>query len=265
MRICVVGKYIELKDAYLSIVEAIQHGAIANDIGVEIMRVDASHLEEGQEEAEAALKSSHGILVPGGFGARGIEGKIKAIQYARENKIPYLGICYGMQWAVVEFARNVLGWTGAHSTEVEPHSPYPVVWEMKDQKGVKNLGGTMRLGAYTCRLRKKTRAWSAYQVQELHERHRHRFEFNNKFKMDLEDAGLVISGINPDRDLVEIVELKDHPWFVACQFHPEFRSRPLRAHPLFREFVAAALQIHRAGTVPNLPRAPRAESVSVEV
>ncbi len=264
VRICVVGKYIELKDAYLSIVEAIQHGAIANDIGVEIMRVDASHLEEGQEEAEAALKSSHGILVPGGFGARGIEGKIKAIQYARENKIPYLGICYGMQWAVVEFARNVLGWSGAHSTEVEPHSPYPVVWEMKDQKGVKNLGGTMRLGAYTCRLRKKTRAWSAYQVQELHERHRHRFEFNNKFKMDLEDAGLVISGINPDRDLVEIVELKDHPWFVACQFHPEFRSRPLRAHPLFREFVAAALQLHRTGTVPNLPRVPRAESVSVE-
>ncbi|MEW6277430.1 MAG: CTP synthase [Candidatus Eremiobacterota bacterium] len=265
VRISVVGKYIELKDAYLSIAEALQHAGVANDAGVEIMRVDASALEAGDEEAEAVLRSSHGILVPGGFGARGIEGKIKAIEYARTKKIPYLGICYGMQWAVVEFARNVLGWREAHSTEVEPDCPYPVIHEMIEQTRVKHKGGTMRLGAYACRLRKKTKAAAAYQAESVHERHRHRFEFNNKFRMDLEDAGLTISGINPDRDLVEIVELKEHPWFVACQFHPEFRSRPLRAHPLFRDFVAAGLHLNRAGTIPNLSKVRIPESVSVEV
>jgi len=179
--------------------------------------------------------------VPGGFGSRGVEGKILAIHHARTSGIPFLGICYGLQWAVVEFARNVCGWAGANSTEVDPESPYPVIAEMAEQKGIRKMGGTMRLGVYTCRLRRRTRAFQAYGQLEVGERHRHRFEFNNRYRMDLEDAGLVISGINPDRNLVEIVELRDHPWFVACQFHPEYRSRPCRAHPLFRDFVAAAV------------------------
>ncbi len=238
VRICVVGKYIEIKDAYLSLAEALEHAGIASGTGVEIVRLDAETLaHEGVE----LLSGAHGILVPGGFGSRGVEGKILAIHHARTSGIPFLGICYGLQWAVVEFARNVCGWAGANSTEVDPESPYPIIAEMAEQKGIRKMGGTMRLGVYTCRLRRRTRAFQAYGQLEVGERHRHRFEFNNRYRMDLEDAGLVISGINPDRNLVEIVELRDHPWFVACQFHPEYRSRPCRAHPLFRDFVAAAV------------------------
>ncbi len=238
VRICVVGKYIEIKDAYLSLAEALEHAGIAHGVGVEIVRLDA---ETVAQQGVELLAGAHGILVPGGFGSRGVDGKILAITHARTAGIPFLGICYGLQWAVVEFARNVCGWTAANSTEVDPDTAFPVIAEMAEQKGIRNLGGTMRLGAYACRLRKKTRAFQAYGQLEISERHRHRFEFNNRFRMDLEDAGLVISGINPDRNLVEIVELKDHPWFVACQFHPEYRSRPYRAHPLFRDFVGAAV------------------------
>jgi len=243
VRICVVGKYIEIKDAYLSLAEALEHAGIAHGVGVEIVRLDAETVAlQGVE----LLAGAHGILVPGGFGSRGVDGKILAITHARTAGIPFLGICYGLQWAVVEFARNVCGWGTANSTEVDPETAWPVIAEMAEQKGIRKLGGTMRLGAYACRLRKKTRAFQAYGQLEISERHRHRFEFNNRFRMDLEDAGLVISGINPDRNLVEIVELKDHPWFVACQFHPEYRSRPYRAHPLFRDFIGAAVALGEA-------------------
>ncbi|MCR5661633.1 MAG: gamma-glutamyl-gamma-aminobutyrate hydrolase family protein, partial [bacterium] len=196
--------------------------------------------ESVSENGTGVLEGAHGILVPGGFGNRGVNGKIEAINYARTHDIPFFGICYGMQLATVEFARNVCGWEGAHSLEVDPDTAYPVVAEMAEQKNIQELGGTMRLGAYDCRLRRRTKAYKAYGKLEISERHRHRFEFNNRYRMDLEDAGLVISGINPDRNLVEIIELKNHPWFVACQFHPEYKSRPSRPHPLFRDFVKAA-------------------------
>lgn len=237
VKICVVGKYIEIKDAYLSLAEALEHAGIANNVGVEIARIDA---ESVSENGTGVLEGAHGILVPGGFGNRGVNGKIEAINYARTHDIPFFGICYGMQLATVEFARNVCGWEGAHSAEVDPNTPYPVVAEMAEQKNIQELGGTMRLGAYDCRLRRRTKAYKAYGKLEISERHRHRFEFNNRYRMDLEDSGLVISGINPDRNLVEIIELKNHPWFVACQFHPEYKSRPNRPHPLFRDFVKAA-------------------------
>ena len=237
VRICVVGKYVEIKDAYLSLAEALYHAGIANNVTVDIDRIDAESLDT---QGTACLEGAHGILVPGGFGSRGVNGKIAAIKYAREHKIPFFGICYGLQWAVVEFARNVCGWQEADSTEVTPGTACPVVSEMYEQKGISEMGGTMRLGAYACRLRRNTKAFEAYGQLEISERHRHRFEFNNRYRMDLEDAGLVISGINPDRNLVEMVELRDHPWFVACQFHPEYKSRPNRPHPLFLNFVAAA-------------------------
>ena len=239
IRICVVGKYVEIKDAYLSLAEALEHAGIANGASVDIVRIDAELLSE---DNCAALEGAQGILVPGGFGSRGVPGKIAAIHYARTHNIPFFGICYGLQWAVVEFARNVCGWEDADSTEVNPESKYPVVSEMAEQKGVTEMGGTMRLGSYSCRLRRHTHAFEAYGKLEIEERHRHRFEFNNRYRMDLEDAGLVISGINPDRNLVEMVELREHPWFVACQFHPEYKSRPNRPHPLFMGFVAAAVK-----------------------
>ena len=237
VRICVVGKYIEIKDAYLSLAEALHHAGIAHNVTVDIDRIDA---EAVGAEGTDCLKGADGILVPGGFGSRGVSGKIAAINFARTNKIPFLGICYGLQWAVVEFARNVCGWQEADSTEVTPGTSCPVVAEMYEQKGISEMGGTMRLGAYACRLRRNTKAFEAYGQLEISERHRHRFEFNNRYRMDLEDAGMVISGINPDRNLVEIIELRDHPWFVACQFHPEYKSRPNRPHPLFLKFVEAA-------------------------
>jgi CTP synthase len=245
VRICLVGKYVEIKDAYLSIAEALQHAGIANNCNVHIDRLDASELSSGM--GLDTLRRAHGILVPGGFGARGVEGKIRAIEYARTEKVPYFGICYGMQWAVVEFARNVCGLKDANSTEVAADTPHPVVWAMEDQKNIEVMGGSMRLGLYECAIAAGTTAERVYGCSQSDERHRHRYEVNNEYRQQLADKGMVISGVNPKRDLVEIVELKDHPYFVACQFHPEFASRPYRAHPLFRGFVEAALKRASAG------------------
>lgn len=240
VRIALVGKYVEIKDAYLSIAEALEHAGIANDVKVEIERIDSSQVT--RENAREVLHRANGILVPGGFGSRGHEGKLEAIRYARENKIPYFGICYGLQWAVVEFARAVCGWNKAHSTEVEPETEKPVITHMPDQRALEQMGGSMRLGAYPCRLKEGTKAHAAYGQTEIMERHRHRFEVSNLYRPEIEAAGLIVSGVNPERDLVEVVELPDseHPWFLACQYHPEFLSRPYRAHPLFRDFIAAS-------------------------
>ena len=240
VRIALVGKYVEIKDAYLSIAEALEHAGIANNVKVNIERIDSSQLT--RDNAGEILQHADGILVPGGFGSRGHEGKLEAIRYARENKVPYFGICYGLQWAVVEFARAICGWNKAHSTEVEPETEKPVITHMPDQRALEQMGGSMRLGAFPCRLKEGTKAHAAYGKADIVERHRHRFEVSNLYRPEIEAAGLTISGINPERDLVEVVELpdKDHPWFLACQYHPEFLSRPYRAHPLFRDFIAAS-------------------------
>ncbi len=241
VRVALVGKYIELPDAYKSIVESFVHSGAANNVRVEIKWVSAEELDENSPEE--FLSDVHGILVPGGFGERGVEGKIKAVKYARENKVPFFGICLGMQCAVIEFARNVAGLEGAHSAEFSSTTPYPVIDLMEEQKGVEEKGGTMRLGAYPCILKEGTFSFSAYGVKEISERHRHRYEFNNKFRDILEKAGLVIAGTSPDGKLVEIVEIKEHPWFVAVQFHPEFKSRPRTPHPLFLNFIKAAKEL----------------------
>jgi len=238
--IAVVGKYLELRDAYKSLNEAIAHGGIANDCRVTIKPVDAEKIE--QDGPKDHLHDVAGVLVPGGFGSRGIEGKIAAIAYAREELVPFFGICLGMQCAVIEFARHVCGLRGANSREFDPHTPHPVIDLLPDQRGVVNLGGTMRLGAYPCRLVKPSRASEAYDAQEISERHRHRYEVNNEYRTILEEHGLLLSGFSPDGSLVEMVELPHHPWFVGGQFHPEFKSRPRRPHPLFREFIRAALR-----------------------
>ena len=236
--IALVGKYVSLHDAYLSVVEALTHGGIENDVQVDIRWVDAETLTE--ENASAVLAGAHGILVPGGFGERGVEGKIAAIRYAREEGVPFLGICLGMQMAVVEFARHVCGMEDAHSAELSHHTTHPVIDLMPDQVGVTAKGGTMRLGSYPCRLTPGSRAAEIYGALEIAERHRHRYEFNNQYRDALTEAGLSFSGLSPDGRLVEIVELPSHPWFVAGQFHPELKSRPNKAHPLFRGFVGAA-------------------------
>ncbi|SMP02964.1 CTP synthase [Desulfurobacterium pacificum] len=241
VRIAVVGKYVELPDAYKSIIESFVHAGAANDVKVEIKWVSAEELDE--KEPEEFLSDVCGVLVPGGFGERGVEGKIKAVQFARENKIPFFGICLGMQCAVIEFARNVAGLEGAHSAEFDSSTKYPVIDLMEEQKKVSEKGGTMRLGAYPCVLKEGTFSFKAYGKKEISERHRHRYEFNNKFKEVLEKAGLVIAGTSPDGKLVEVVEVKDHPWFVAVQYHPEFKSRPREPHPLFVDFVKAAMEI----------------------
>jgi CTP synthase len=239
VQIAVVGKYITLQDAYKSIYEALVHGAIANDAKLIIKKVDSEDiLRNGLEKY---LSGAQGVLVPGGFGYRGIEGKIKAIKFARENKIPFLGICLGMQTAVIEFSRNVCGLKGANSTEFDNHTRYPVISLLEEQKKVKLKGASMRLGSYQCKLKKATQAFVAYRKEKIFERHRHRYEFNNQYRDSMEKKGMVFSGIYPAKNLVEIIELKDHPWFVACQFHPEFKSKPDRAHPLFREFIRASL------------------------
>ncbi|KXG76221.1 CTP synthase [Thermotalea metallivorans] len=238
VRIALVGKYVELHDAYLSVAEALKHGGIANDVKVEIDWIHSQDVTP--ENVEEYLQSADGVLVPGGFGDRGIEGKIAAIRHARENKIPFFGICLGMQLAVVEFARHVAGLKDAHSSELDPHTPYPVIDLMPDQKDIEDMGGTMRLGVYPCKIYDGTKAEAAYGEDLIYERHRHRYEFNNQFRDVLTEKGLVISGISPDERLVEIIELPHHPWFVAGQFHPEFKSRPTRPHPLFRDFVKAA-------------------------
>ncbi len=236
--IALVGKYVALHDAYLSVVEALTHGGIENGVKVDIRWLDSETVTD--ENAASLLAGCDGILVPGGFGSRGVEGKISAIRYARENKVPFLGICLGMQMAVVEFARHAAGLPGAHSSELDPHTGHPVIDLMPDQADVTDKGGTMRLGSYPCRLSPDSRALSAYGREEIAERHRHRYEFNNDYRQVLTDAGLRLSGLSPDGRLVEIVELADHPWFVGVQFHPELKSRPNRAHPLFREFIRAA-------------------------
>ena len=239
VKIAVVGKYIQLQDAYKSIYEALVHGGIANDTAVLIKKVSAERLDKGNPEKY--LKDVNGILVPGGFGYRGIEGKIKAIQYAREKKIPYLGLCLGMQCAVIEFARNVADLKGANSTEFNKKTPHPVISLLEEQEGVKDMGGTMRLGALSCHVKKDSLAYEAYKNEEVMERHRHRYEFNNKYRESFTKLGLRISGVSSCAKLVEMIELENHPWFVASQFHPEFKSKPDRPHPLFREFVRHAL------------------------
>ena len=237
--VTVVGKYIELTDAYKSIYEALTHAGIAHNVDVKFRKVSSEAVEK--EGVEALLEGSQAILVPGGFGDRGIDGKISAIRYARENSIPFLGICLGMQCACIEFGRNVMGLEGAHSSEFDKNSPHPVIDLMEDQNDVTEKGGTMRLGAYPCDLADGTIARKAYGADLVHERHRHRYEFNNSYRQQFEDAGGVFSGLSPDGNLVEIFELPGHPWFVSCQFHPEFQSRPVSAHPLFRDFVRASL------------------------
>ncbi len=240
VRIAVVGKYMKHRDAYKSVYEALDHAGIANHTRVLVVRVEAEEVES--RGAEATLGGIDGILVPGGFGMRGIEGKIEAIRYARTRNVPYFGICLGMQCAVVEFARDVLGLEDANSTEFDQTTEHPVIWLMPDQQSVRQRGGTMRLGSWPCALVPETKAREAYGVDQVEERHRHRYEFNNAYLRDFEDNGLVATGTSPDGTIVEIVEITDHPWFVAVQFHPEFKSKPTRAHPLFREFVAAALR-----------------------
>ncbi|HHZ01970.1 MAG TPA: CTP synthase [Tissierellia bacterium] len=240
VKIALVGKYVELKDAYLSVAEALKHGGIDNSAHVDIEWIHSEDVNE--ENYQEIFKHCDGILVPGGFGDRGIKGKILAAKYARENKKPYLGICLGMQIAVIEFARSVLGYTDANSTEFDAQSNYPMIHIMDEQKNVENLGGTMRLGSYPCKLIDNTKAKDAYEGKDIiNERHRHRFEFNNEFREVCQENGMIISGISPDNKLVEIIELKDHPWFVAVQFHPEFKSRPTRSHPLFKDFIKASI------------------------
>ena len=240
VEIGVVGKYIELQDAYKSVYESITHAGIANDCHVNIKRIDAETLEtpEGLE----ILRNLDGILVPGGFGDRGTEGKIAAVRFARENGTPYFGLCLGLQIAVIEFCRNVLGIEDANSLEFDEKTRNPVIALMEEQKAIVDKGGTMRLGSYECRVIQGTKAHEAYQVESVRERHRHRYEVNNEYVERIEEAGLIVSGVNPKRNLVEMVELKDHPWFLAVQSHPEFLSKPNRAHPLFRAFVEATIE-----------------------
>ncbi|MGC9140850.1 MAG: CTP synthase [Caldimicrobium sp.] len=245
----IVGKYVNLKDSYKSLNEALMHGGLANNLRVNLKFVSSDELTP--ENVEDSLGEVDGILIPGGFGIRGIEGKILAIEYARKRKIPFFGICLGMQLAVVEFARNVLGWKEANSTEFDPQTPYPVIYLMKEwfdyrtgkierrEEGC-DLGGTMRLGAYPCKLSKNSKVYEAYGQEEVFERHRHRYEFNNAFREELKKAGLKIVGTSPDGELVEIIELENHPWFVGVQFHPEFKSKPLKPHPLFVKFIEAS-------------------------
>ena len=240
VKIAVVGKYIDLQDAYKSIYESLAHAGVGNDCSVKILRIDSEDVE--RDGAEKYLSDADGILIPGGFGDRGIEGKILAAKYARENKIPYFGICLGMQIAVIEYARDVLELDGANSTEFNESTLYPVINLMDDQKDIVDKGATMRLGSYECALVEGSRAGKAYGRKSVRERHRHRFEFNNAYRKRLEDAGLVVAGINPKRNLVEIVEVKDHPWMVGVQFHPEFQSKPSKPHPLFCAFVGEALK-----------------------
>ena len=239
VKIAVVGKYITLQDSYKSIYEALVHGGIDNDARVNIVKIDSEELEKGKIDKK--INGAQGILVPGGFGDRGIEGKIRAVQFARENNIPYFGICLGMHMATIEFARNVAELKGANSTEFDVNCKNPVISLLEEQKQIKDLGATMRLGAYPCKLTKKTSVFKAYKKENISERHRHRYEFNNKYKQSFKKMGMIIAGVNSSQGLVEIIELANHPWFVACQFHPEFKSKPDKAHPLFASFIAAAL------------------------
>jgi CTP synthase len=239
VRIAVVGKYTDFVDSYKSVQEALIHGGIANDVGVEIDWV-SSDLFTGSQSARQVLADYDGLLVPGGFGVRGVDGMVEAIRSARETGLPFFGICLGMQTAIIEFARNVLDLEDSHSSEFAPECSNPVITLMESQQHVTDMGGTMRLGAYPCRLTPGTKAAAAYGVDEVSERHRHRYEVSNRYRDAFVEKGLALSGLSPDGSLVEIVELRDHPWFVGCQFHPELQSRPTRPHPLFARFIAAS-------------------------
>jgi CTP synthase len=245
-RIAIVGKYVALPDAYMSVVESLRHAGFESDTDIEVKWVNSEKVTE--ENVAEILGDVDGILVPGGFGDRGIEGKITAIRYAREQEIPFLGICLGMQMACVEGARNLLHLKEAHSAEIVPETPYPVIDLLPEQKEIEEMGGTMRLGLYPCKLEPNSIARKAYNADVVYERHRHRYEFNNEYRQRMEQAGYLFSGLSPDGRLVEIVEYTKHPWFVASQFHPEFKSRPNHSHPLFREFVAAALKTRQECT-----------------
>jgi CTP synthase len=249
INIAIVGKYVKLHDAYISVRESLRHAAIHYDRDVELMWVQSEELESN---GDATLRGAQGIVVPGGFGIRGIEGMVVAARYARTHKIPYLGLCLGMQVMVIEYARHVFGTNEPNSTEFNPKTAYPVIDLLPEQRNIKDLGGTMRLGSYACHLVSGTKAAAAYGVPVIHERHRHRYEFNNDFRQRLEEAGLVFSGLSPDGNLVEISEIKGHPFMLGSQFHPEFLSRPDRPHPLFREFIGAAKETIVAGTQPSL-------------
>ena len=240
VRIAVVGKYMELKESYKSLMEALVHGGIANGVHVELDCIDAEKMEK--QDVQKLLEGVQGILIPGGFGDRGTEGKVRAVRYAREHKVPFFGICLGMQIAVAEFARNVCSLKGANSVEFDPKTKYPVIDLMDEQKDVDKMGGTMRLGAYPCVLASDSLSARLYRKTRISERHRHRYEFNNRYREVMQEKGLRLSGLSPDGNLVEVIELRDHPWFVGCQFHPEFKSRPTECHPLFRGFIRAALQ-----------------------
>jgi CTP synthase len=242
VQIGLVGKYVSMPDAYMSVIEALYHAGIETESEVKVKWIQSEDLESERADLDAILDGCDGILVPGGFGHRGVEGKIKGIRYARERKIPFLGICLGMHCAVIEFARNVCGMDRANSSEFAPDTPYPVIDLMPEQRHVEDLGGTMRLGSFPCVLAPDSKSHEAYGELEVNERHRHRYEVNNAFRKALEEKGMSMAGISPDGRMVEVVEVPDHPWFVACQYHPEFKSRPNRCHPLFREFVSAALK-----------------------
>ena len=240
--IAIVGKYVEYEDSYKSLKEALVHGALAHNLKLQLNWVEAEGLEAGQQACAEQLAEYDGILVPGGFGKRGIEGMLQAIRYARENKVPYFGICLGMQTACIEFARDVCGLADANSSEFDPATPHRVIYKLRELRGVEELGGTMRLGAWTCKIEPDTLAYRIYGQTEISERHRHRYEFNREYEETLTAAGLKISGSTPDGTYVEMVELPDHPHFIGCQFHPEFKSKPLEPHPLFRTFVGAAYE-----------------------
>lgn len=244
IKIGMVGKYVELHDSYISVNEALKHGGIETRSAVEIKWIDSESLEAEDADIDEILGDMDGILVPGGFGSRGIEGKIKACEYARTHNVPYLGICLGMQIAIIEFARHVLSMEGANSSEINPETPYPVIDILPEQKDVTDMGGTMRLGQYPCSLNPQSKSYELYGASMIYERHRHRYEVNNDYRTELLNGGMIFAGTSPDNHIVEMIEIPEHPWFVACQFHPEFKSRPNRPHPLFRGFVTAAAENH---------------------
>ena len=242
VKIALVGKYVELHDSYISVNEALKHGGISTMSAVDIHWIDSESLEADDANLDEILGDMDGILVPGGFGSRGIEGKILAANYARTHGIPYLGICLGMQIAIIEFARNVLNMQGANSAEINPETPFPLIDILPEKKNISDLGGTLRLGQYPCVLNEKSKSYQLYGEKEIFERHRHRYEVNNDYRDSLLQGGMIFAGTSPDNHIVEMIELPDHPWFVACQFHPEFKSRPNKPHPLFRGFVTAAAE-----------------------